>query len=61
MFEGRVVTFIDDRHDYGEIRMVAIGEIEGKSFTVTYTDRDDVRRIISAHRSSRQEGRKWEW
>ena len=61
VFEGRIVSFVDDRHDYGEVRMVAIGEIEGKLFTVIYTDRDDVRRIISAHRASRQEGRRWQW
>ena len=60
VFEGRVVSFVDDRHDYGEVRMVAVGEIDGKLFTVIYTDREDVRRIISAHRASRQEGRKWE-
>jgi uncharacterized DUF497 family protein len=42
------------------IRMIAIGEIDGRLFTVVYTDRDDVRRIISAHRASRQESRTWQ-
>ena len=60
VFEGRVVSFIDDRQDYGEVRVIAIGEIDGRLFTVVYTDREDVRRIISAHRSSRQESRKWQ-
>ena len=60
VFEGRVVSFVDDRHDYGEVRMVAIGEIGGRVFKVVYTDREDVRRIISAHRASRQEVRKWQ-
>ena len=59
VFEGKVFTFVDERFEYGEVRMVAIGEIEGRVFTVVYTDRDDVRRIISAHRASRQETRKW--
>ena len=59
VFEGRVVSFIDDRHDYGEVRVIAIGEIDGRVFKVVYTDREDVRRIISAHRASRQEVRKW--
>ena len=54
VFFGRTVTFQDDRADYGEVRMIAIGEIEGKVYKVVYTDRDDVRRIISA-----QEVRRW--
>ena len=60
VFEGRVVSFVDDRHDYGEVRMVAIGEIDSRVFKVVYTDREDVRRIISAHHASRQEVRKWQ-
>ena len=59
VFEGRTVEFTDDRADYGEVRMIAIGEIEGKLFKVVYTDRGDVRRIISAHRASRQEKAQW--
>lgn len=59
LFLGRVVSFRDDRADYGEVRVVAIGEIDGKLYEVVYTDRGDVRRIISAHRASRQEARKW--
>lgn len=60
VFEGRTVLFVDDRTDYGEVRMIAIGEIEGILYTVVYTDRDEVRRIISAHRASRQEKRRWQ-
>ena len=60
VFEGRTVTFVDDRRDYGEVRIVVIGEIDGRIYTVVFTDRDDVRRIISAHRASRQEIRRWQ-
>ena len=60
VFEGRTVSFADDRANYGEVRMIAIGMIDGKLYTVVYTDRGDVRRIISAHRASRQESRKWQ-
>ena len=60
VFESRTVEFQDDRADYGEVRMVAIGEIEGKLFKVVFTDRGEIRRIISAHRASRQETRKWQ-
>ena len=60
VFEGNTVTFQDERRDYGEVRMIAIGEIDGQIYTIVYTDRDEVRRIISAHRASRQEKRIWQ-
>lgn len=59
VFLGRSVVFQDTRRDYGEPRMVAIGDIDGQLFKVVFTDRGEVRRIISAHRASRQEKRLW--
>jgi len=59
VFQGRPVSFQDSRHDYGEVRMVAIGEIDGKLYKVVYNDRDEIRRIISANPASRQEKRLW--
>ena len=60
VFLGRPASFQDERADYGEVRMIAIGEIDGKLYKVVYTDRGDTRRIISAHRASRQEERRWQ-
>ena len=60
VFLGRTVTFRDDRRDYGEVRFIAIGEIEGRLYKVVYVDREGVRRIISANRASRQEKRLWQ-
>ena len=59
VFEGRVLAYADERADYSELREIAIGMIDGRLFKVTYTDRAGVRRIISAHRASRQESTKW--
>ena len=59
VFEADPVVFRDARRDYGEVRMIAIGEIERRIFKVVFTDRGEVRRIISAHRASRQEERIW--
>ncbi len=59
VFEGNPVVFRDARRDYGEVRMIAIGDIESRIFKVVFTDRGGVRRIISAHRASRQEERIW--
>jgi uncharacterized DUF497 family protein len=56
IFEGPTVEKIDDRYDYGEIRVYAIGLVNGLEITVIYTDRgEDERRIISAWRSEAHE------
>ena len=59
IFASPVQSISDDRRDYGEQRMIAIGESDGEVFVVVDTDRDDVRRIISARRASRKERRIW--
>ena len=59
VFEGHVMETIDDRFSYSEIRVKAVGEIDGELFAVVYTDRGDVRHIISARRASRKERREW--
>lgn len=58
IFEGPTVEQTDDRFDYDEIRVYAIGLVNGLEITVLYTDRnDDERRIISAWRSEPHERR----
>ena len=54
-----MLTQIDDRHDYGEIRIKAIGEADGIILAVIYTDRDDVRWIISARKANKKERALW--
>jgi hypothetical protein len=48
LFEHPVVEQLDDRRDYGEERIVALGLIDGFEAVVVYTDRADKRRNISA-------------
>ncbi len=49
---------MDDRFEYQEIRVYAIGLVNGLEITVIYTDIDeDERRIISAWRSEPHERR----
>ncbi len=47
------------RADDGEERRKAIGLIEGKLYTVVYTLRGSVCRLISARRSNAKEGRSY--
>ncbi len=61
IFEGATVERVDDRFDYGEVRVYAIGLVRGLEITVIYTDRDDdTRHIISAWRAEPHE-RRYYW
>ena len=59
VFDGPTLERVDDRRDYGEPRVIAIGLADGLHVTVVFTDRpgvrDTLRRIISARRSNRRE------
>jgi hypothetical protein len=56
IFEGPTLEQVDGRFDYGEIRVYAIGIVNGLEITVIYTDVSrDERRIISAWRAERHE------
>ena len=58
IFEGPTGERVDDRFDYGERRVYAIGVVNGLEITVIYTDRkDEDRRIISAWRAEPHERR----
>ena len=59
IFAHPVQTILDERRDYGEQRFIAIGETEGEVLVIVYTDRAEVRRIISARPASRKERRLW--
>jgi uncharacterized DUF497 family protein len=54
LFEGPVLEGVDDRRDYGEPRMVALGVVDNCEFVV-YTVRGERRRIISARRAHSRE------
>ncbi|WP_225767359.1 BrnT family toxin [Inquilinus sp. Marseille-Q2685] len=53
--EGPVVEIEDDRSDYGELRMIAVGRVRGRVCVAVYTDRGPVRRIISFRKANRRE------
>ena len=57
VFAGDTLQRVDDRNDYGEARLIAVGEVDGVILTVVYSWRGDRRRIISARRASRHERR----
>lgn len=42
LLAGRTVERIDDRRDYGEVRIIAIGEVDGREFVCVYTRRGEL-------------------
>lgn len=60
IFDGITVEKEDKRRNYGEKRIQAIGEVDGEILFVVYTDRDDVRWIISARLAEEHEVEAWE-
>ena len=49
------VDFLDDRQEYGEERFVILGMVEGQLLYVAYTERNEVIRLISARRATKNE------
>ena len=55
LFEGRSLTVVDDRVDYGEVRFISYGFVGAAAIAVVWTDRDEVMRIISMRRMHLEE------
>jgi uncharacterized DUF497 family protein len=55
--DPHLVDFDASRPGEDELRRKAVGVIEGRAFTVVYTGRGEVIRIISARRSNSKEER----
>ena len=55
IFDGATLEGEDDRFDYGETRIRAIGALGPILITVVYTMRGEVCRIISARKATRNE------
>ena len=60
IFDGPVLESLDERRDYGEVRIRAVGETNGRVLAVVYTDRGEARRIISARPANRKERQQWQ-
>jgi uncharacterized DUF497 family protein len=55
VFEGRSITFEDERRAYGESRFITIGELGERMVVIVWTPRGDARRIISMRRANDRE------
>ncbi|MGR3511951.1 MAG: BrnT family toxin [Paracoccaceae bacterium] len=55
IFESETLTKIDDREDYGEMRFISLGLVDGDPYIVVHTERDDKTRLITAWKGGRKE------
>ncbi|MBV8869092.1 MAG: BrnT family toxin [Acetobacteraceae bacterium] len=60
ILEGQTIEWPDERREYGEDRIRALGESSGEVLHVVYTRRGDVVRIISVRRANGKERRLWQ-
>lgn len=49
------LVWVDERHEYGELRMIALAPDTGILYYVAFVDRGAARRIISLRRANRRE------
>lgn len=55
LFRSPLLQRVDDRQNYGEVRIKAIGVVGDHILHCVYTDRSGVRRIISLRHANRRE------
>lgn len=59
-FDSSPLVLADDRFDYGESRFRAFGRIDGKGFSIAYTETATGIRLISFRRAHEKEMRRYE-
>ena len=52
---GSLLVKPDDRNEYNETRMIGYAPIDNRVYCVVYTDRDNLRRIISLRKANKRE------
>lgn len=59
MFDGVAVTIEDDRFAYAEDRYITLGLLKSRVIVVAHTDNDEVIRIISARKATKNEEKRY--
>jgi uncharacterized protein len=59
VFSGTTLDLIDDRKDYGETRVITVGHLRGRMVIVVWTERSDVRHVISMRKANDREKKRF--
>ena len=57
VFTGITFTFEDDRFEYGEVRFVTLGLLREIVVVIAHTERNDMVRVISMRKATKNEQR----
>jgi hypothetical protein len=55
VFAGKCLHFPDERHDYGELRIITVGTLRGRLVIVVWTPRGDARHVFSMRKANDRE------
>ena len=55
VLSGPCVSFVGDRFDYGEERLITLGMLVGRVIVIAHVPRDDSTRIISIRKANQRE------
>jgi uncharacterized DUF497 family protein len=55
----RTATIVDDRFDYGEMRFISAGHLDGRLVVMVWTQRGNARHIISMRHCHAKEEEIW--
>jgi uncharacterized DUF497 family protein len=59
VFAGDHFQHVDERNDYGEVRMIAAGYLRGRMVVIVWTPRGDARHVISMRYAHAKEEARW--
>jgi uncharacterized DUF497 family protein len=59
VIDGAVWEFVDDRTDYGEVRVTTIGFLRERMVVVVWTQRGEERHVISMRKANDREQRRY--
>jgi uncharacterized DUF497 family protein len=59
VFSGDTVTMVDYRFDYGEVRRISAGFLQGRMVVIVWTERGASRHIISMRYCHDKEEKRW--
>ena len=59
VFGGLTLEHTDDRHDYGEVRMITVGYLRRRMVIVGWTARGDARHVFTMRKANDREKKKY--
>ena len=60
IFEGQVYEFEDVRQNYGEKRIIAVGDLSGRMVVIGYVQRGEKKHIFSMRKANEREKKKYQ-